>query len=120
MKSHGFEIVFEGMATRFDHLKHHDLLPVDLLWVRAETFTRMAATTQRTGKRAEMPVIDFESLIAMKLDALKDNEARHGKDMLEIRNLLGENRDVLSEAKLLEMCERFAGHDADKHVRMIS
>lgn len=120
MKSLGFDIVFEAMATRFHNTKHFDLLPVDLLWVSAETFARMAATNQRTGIRAEMPVIDFESLLAMKLHALKDDEERHGKDMLDIRNLLGENKHAISEEKLRELCERFAGPDAYNRVRMIS
>ena len=120
MKLLGFDIVLEAMATRFHHTKHFDILPVDLLWVSAETFAKMAATNQRTGIRADMPVIDFESLIAMKLHALKDDEERHGKDMLDIRNLLGENKHALSEGKLREMCERFAGPDAYNLVRMIS
>ena len=107
------------MATRFLHPKHFDLLPVDLLWVSVETFARMSATDQRTGKHSEMPVIDFESLLAMKLYALKDDQERDGKDLLDIRLLLRENKSVLTEDHLRENCERYAGPDAYKLVRMI-
>ena len=119
MQSLGFEIVFETMATRFHHKKHFDLLPVDLLWVSAETFAKMACTDQRTGKHDEMPVIDFESLLAMKLHALKDDKERDGKDLLDIRLLLKENARAMTEEHLREICERFAGPDAYKLVRMI-
>lgn len=120
MRTLGFEIVFEAMATRFRHPKHFDLLPVDLIWVRAETFAKMAETDQATGARAEMPVIDFETLLAMKLNALKDHETREGKDFLDIRFLLRENPGKITEDRLRQMCERFAGPDAYNLVRMIS
>ena len=119
MSSLGFEIISESMATRFLHPKHFDLLPVDLLWVSVETFARMSATDQRTGKHSEMPVIDFESLLAMKLYALKDDQERDGKDLLDIRLLLRENKSVLTEDHLREICERYAGPDAYTLVRMI-
>ena len=120
MKSLGFEIAFEAMATRFIHRKHFDRLPVDLLWVSSETFAKMAVTSQRTGVRADMPVIDFEALLAMKLHALKDDIERHGKDMLDIRNLLAENTHALTDDKLRELCDKFAGSDAYNRIRMIS
>ncbi len=119
MRSLGFEIMFEAMATRFTHKKHFDLLPVDLLWVSAETFAKMAATDQRTGIRSDMPVIDFESLLAMKLHALKDDKERDGRDLLDIRLLLKENKGVMTEIHLREICERFAGPDAYNLIRMI-
>ncbi len=120
MRSLNFEIVFETMATRFRHKKHLDLLPVDLLWVSAETFAKMAATDQRTGPRVDMPVINFESLLAMKLHALKDDKERDGRDMLDIRLLLKENKDVMTDEHLREICERFAGPNAYNLIRMIS
>jgi hypothetical protein len=119
MSSLGFEILSEAMATRFRHPRHFDLLPVDLIWVDAGTFAKMAATDQRTGIRAEMPVIDFESLLAMKLHALKDDKERHGKDMLDIRLLLAENENAMTEERLQEFCRRYAGPDAYNLVRMI-
>lgn len=119
MKSLGFEIVFEAMATRFRHSRHFDLLPVDLLWVSVETFARMAQSNQRTGPRADMSVIDLESLLAMKINALKDHEKREGKDVLDIRFLMKENQGVITEDRLRQICERFGGPDAYKFVRMI-
>ena len=120
MQALGFEIVFEAMATRFRHPKHFDLLPVDLLWVSPATFAKMAVSDQKTGKHAEIPVIDFESLLAMKLHALKDDQERDGKDLLDIRLLLRENKEELSEEFLRDMCERYAGPDAYNLVRMKS
>ncbi len=119
MRTLGFEIVFEAMATRFKHKKHFDLLPVDLLWVSAETFAKMATTDQRTGIRSDMPVINYESLLAMKLHALKDDKERDGRDLLDIRLLLKENKGVMTEENLREICERFAGPDAYNLIRMI-
>ena len=119
MRSLGFEIVFETMATRFQHPKHFDLLPVDLLWVSAETFAKMAATDQRTGRHCDMPVISFESLMAMKLYALKDDKERDGRDMLDIRLLLKENKNAMTEENLRELCERFADSNAYNLIRMI-
>jgi hypothetical protein len=66
-----------------------------------------------------MPVIDFESLLAMKLYALKDDKERHGKDMLDIRLLLAENQNAMTEERHQEFCKRYAGPDAYKLVRMI-
>ena len=119
MRSLGFEIGFETMATRFQHPKHWDLLPVDLLWVSAETFAKMAATDQTTGRHCDIPVIDFESLLAMKLHALKDDKERDGRDMLDIRLLLKENKNAMTEKHLRELCERFADSNAYNLIRMI-
>jgi len=119
MKSLGFDMVFESMATRFQHKSHLEILPVDLLWVSAETFARMAQTNQRTGIHGDMPVIDFESLLAMKLHALKDHDHRKGKDLLDIRLLLSDNPHVIGEEKLRELCERYAGPAAYNLIRMI-
>jgi hypothetical protein len=96
MASLDFDIAFEAMATRFQHKKHPDLAPVDL------------------------PVIDFEALLAMKLHALKDDKEREGKDILDIRFLLAENPRAITEDHLRVLCERYAGPGAYNHVRMIS
>lgn len=119
MSSLDFEITFEAMATRFQHKKHLDLAPVDLLWVSAESFTKMAITEQKTGRHGNIPVIDFEALLAMKLHALKDEKERKGKDILDIRFLLAENPHTITEENLRKLCERYAGPDAYHHVRMI-
>lgn len=119
MKSLDFEIAFEAMATRFKHPKHLDLLPVDLLWVSADTFAKMAATDQMTGRHHDIPVISFETLLAMKLHALKDQAARRNKDLLDIYELLHENDGVIAEERLREICTRFGGPDAYKIIRKI-
>jgi hypothetical protein len=120
MASLGFEIVFDVMATRFQHKKYLDLAPVDLLWVSDESFAKMATTGQKTGRRGDIPVIDFEALLAMKLHALKDDKERKGKDILDIRYLLAENPRAITEEDLRRLCERYAGPDAYNYVRMIS
>jgi hypothetical protein len=120
MASLDFKIEFEAMATRFKHKKHLDLAPVDLLWVSAESFTKMATTGQKTGHHGNIPVIDFEALLAMKLHALKDDKERKGKDILDIRFLLAENPRAITEDHLRELCERYAGPGAYNQIRMIS
>ncbi|MES2660074.1 MAG: nucleotidyl transferase AbiEii/AbiGii toxin family protein [Verrucomicrobiota bacterium] len=119
MKSLGFEIAFEAMATRFKHGKHLDLVPVDLLWVSPETFAKMEATDQMTGRHDDIPVINFETLLSMKLHALKDQVERRNKDLLDIFELLHENAGVIAEDKLREICARFGGPDAYKIIRRI-
>ena len=118
MKSLGFEIVFQSMATRFRHSRHLELVPVDLLWVNDETFAKMAATDQKTGLHEDIPVISLESLLAMKLHALKNDEERKGRDLLDIRYLLGENPRAITDERLRELCERYAGPDAYNLIRM--
>jgi hypothetical protein len=120
MESLGFEIAFEAMATRFELKRSPVFPPVDLLWVSAETFAKMADTDQRTGLHDNIPVITLESLLAMKLHALKDRETRHDKDLLDIRELLDKNRSGISEERVRDLCERFAGPDAYDLVRMRS
>ncbi len=119
MKTLGFEVAFEAMATRFQHKQHLDLTPVDLLWVSAETFTKMADTDQKTGRHANIPVINFEALLSMKLHALKDDKERKGKDLLDIRYLLDENQHAITDERFRELCERFAGPNAYNLVHMI-
>ena len=53
------------------------------------------------------------------LNALKDHETREGKDVLDIRFLMKENQQVITEDRLRQLCERFAGPDGYKFVRMI-
>lgn len=112
MKSLGFNIAFEAMATRFQRVDPLEMMPIDLLWVSPETFSRMSATDQRTGIHGDIPVIDLESLLAMKLHALKDRAARKERDLLDIRFLLEENAGIFSETHLRELCQKYAGPDA--------
>ncbi|MEX1114538.1 MAG: nucleotidyl transferase AbiEii/AbiGii toxin family protein [Akkermansiaceae bacterium] len=112
MKSLGFTIAFESMATRFQRVNPLEMMPIDLLWVSPETFAKMSATDQRTGIHGDIPVINLESLLAMKLHALKDRVARKERDLLDIRFLLEENAGVVSESQLRELCQKYAGPDA--------
>ncbi len=99
----------EGMASRFVRLQDPSFPPVDLIWVDEETFGKMAATESRTGRHSDIPVIDFESLLAMKLHALKDDAHRQGRDVLDIRSLLEYSPTRITEERLKELCLRFAG-----------
>ncbi len=118
MESLGFSIVFEAMATRFKHPRHLDLPPVDLIWVSAETFARMGETKEKTGRRLDMPVVDLESLLAMKIHALKDHESRQGRDVLDLRFLLAENLAAIDDGKLREMCENYGPPGAYNLIKM--
>jgi hypothetical protein len=99
----------EGMASRFVMLKDPSLPPVDLIWVDEVTFEKMAITENRTGRHGDIPVIGFESLLAMKLHALKDDAHRQGRDVLDIRSLLEYSPTRISEERLKELCLRYAG-----------
>ena len=117
MDSLGFGVAYQSMATRFQLINHPEFPPVDLLWVCPETFAKMATTDQRTGPHNDIPVIDLEALLAMKLHALKDQEERDGRDLLDIRLLLKQNARAITESHLRELCERFAGPDAYALIR---
>jgi hypothetical protein len=119
MESLHFEIAFQSMATRFQMKDHLEIPPVDLIWVSPETFVKLSTSPQRTGRHHNIPVIDFEALLAMKLHALKDDTERKGKDVLDIRFLLAENPDAIPEERLRALCERYAGPDAYHFIRMI-
>lgn len=119
LRSLGFEEVFDSMATRFQSPHNLVFPPIDLLWVSEETFEKMASTGQRTGLHGDIPVIEFETLIAMKLHAVKDNESRHGKDLLDIRELLSKNPRAISDERLRDLCEKFAGPDGYNLIRNI-
>lgn len=120
MHSLGFNIVFEAMATRFQRKNPLEMMPIDLLWVSQETFAKMSATNQKTGIHGDIPVIDLESLLAMKVHALKDRATRKDRDLLDIRFLLEENAGAISEAQLRELCQKYAGPDAYNLIHTIS
>lgn len=100
------------MATRFQRDDRFEMMPIDLLWVSPETFAKMSVTDQKTGIRGDIPVIDLESLLAMKLHALKDRAARKEKDLIDIRFLLEENDGAFNETQLRELCQKYAGPHA--------
>jgi hypothetical protein len=105
----GLSKATEGMASRF--VMHNDpsFPPVDLIWVDGKTFETMAASEDRTGRHGDIAVIGFESLLAMKLHALKDDAHRQGRDVLDIRSLLEYSPTRISGERLKELCLRFAG-----------
>jgi len=99
----------DGMASRFQRCKDLSFPPIDLIWVDEATFAKMAKTTDRTGRHGDIPVIDFEALLAMKFHALKDDEHRMGRDVLDIRSLLKYGSYRITDERLQELCLRFAG-----------
>jgi hypothetical protein len=102
----------EGMASRFRRPDQLAFPPIDLIWVDADSFARMNVSVDRTGRNLDIPVVGFEGLLAMKLHALKDDESRKGKDLMDIRFLLEYNPGIISVERLKAMCERFAGPGA--------
>jgi Nucleotidyl transferase AbiEii toxin, Type IV TA system len=114
----GFTKSSEGMASRFIRKSDPSFPPVDLLWVSESTFGKMATSPCRIGRNGDIPVIDFESLLAMKLYALKDDGQRQGKDLLDIRNLLTISNGRLTEDRIKELCSQYAGPEAyEKYIK---
>lgn len=109
-----------GMASRFKNRKHPTLPFVDLIWVDDATFHRMAEPDSdlEPGQTQKFRVINFRSLLAMKLYALKDDEKRDHKDLLDIRLLLRYGYARIPEEELKSMCERYAGPDAYNLIRI--
>lgn len=73
------------MATRFVRPSAPAFPPLDVIWVDAATFAKMATTNERTGRHRSIPVIRFDHLLTMKIVALRDDEHRLGRDLLDIR-----------------------------------
>ena len=86
---------------------------------RQDVFVPQDSPGCRTQRYNDIPVIDLESLLAMKLHALKDQEERAGRDLLDIRLLLKENAQAITDQRLRELCQRFAGPDAYALIRPI-
>jgi len=112
MRDIGFRDAFHGMATRF--LRNNDPFfpPIDFLWVDSETFRMMSRTPERAGRHRKIPVIQLNHLLAMKIRALADNQARQGRDLLDIRFLLDNNPDTVSEEELRRLCEHYGPAEA--------
>ena len=115
MRQLRFEQASEGMASRFVRGDLPGFPAVDLIWVSMESFAIMQETSERTGPRGEIPVLGFETLLAMKIHALKDHETRKGKDLLDIRFLLAEH--PIDEARLRALCQRYGGPTAFDMIR---
>lgn len=54
----------------------------------------------------------------MKLYALKDDEARQHKDLLDIRFLLAYGHLRISDEEFKSLCERYAGPGAYEKIKM--
>lgn len=110
-----FSKLSNGMASRFKSRKSAAFPFIDLIWVDDATFTVMAAPDPETTKTSEVPVVNFRTLLAMKLFALKDDQAREHKDLLDIRFLLKYGYQRISDEEFKTLCERYAGpHAYDK------
>jgi hypothetical protein len=109
MQEMGFEKMTDGMASRFVLASSPGFPPVDLIWVDEGTFSQMGASDSMTGRHGDIPVITFRSLLAMKFYALKDDAVRQGRDMLDIRQLLGSVSHSMSKDDIRSLCEKYAG-----------
>ena len=119
METLGFTKSTDGMASRFARRSDPSFPYIDLIWVDETTFSKMAEDDPESTQKHRIPVINFRALLAMKLFALKDQESRKGKDLLDIRFLLQYGYHKISEAELKALCERFAGPDAYNLIKMI-
>ena len=102
----------DGMASRFKSRKNAVFPYIDLIWVDDATFERMAEKDESEDPHQRVPVINFRALLAMKLYALKDDQARQHKDLLDIRFLLSYGHLKISDEEFRTLCERYAGPDA--------
>lgn len=110
----GFEPRSDGMATRFQYGRSLAFPFVDLIWVSDESFSQMIGEIDPI---MAVRVITFESLIAMKLYALKDDEHRKGRDLRDLQELLERNRGRIAEDDLRAMCQKYAGEGAFEKLR---
>jgi hypothetical protein len=101
----GFELRSDAMASRFQYGRELAFPLVDIIWVNDESFDKMRGPTdQSMGVR----VINFESLVAMKLHALKDDQRRMGRDLRDLQELLSRNPGAIPVCELRAMCEKYA------------
>lgn len=107
----------EGMASRFKHHADPSIPFVDLIWVDDRTFALMQETSIPSPEPFSVPMLGFRSLLAMKIHALRDDENRDHKDLLDLRKLLRKNPNALSEDELRALCERYGPPDAYQMIR---
>lgn len=107
-----FSKLRDGMASRFKSRKNAVFPFIDLIWVDDATFATMAEHDPEQIKTPDVPVVNFRALLAMKLFALKDDEAREHKDLLDIRFLLKYGHIRIPDEEFKALCERYAGPDA--------
>jgi hypothetical protein len=97
------------MASRFKSRKNAAFPYIDLIWVDDATLALMAEPDLAETKAHQVPVINFKALLAMKLFALRDDQARQHKDLLDIRFLLSHGHTKVSDEEFKALCERYAG-----------
>jgi len=107
----------DGMASRFARRGDLSFPFIDLIWVDDTTFSKMMDDDAQPYPQQRIPVISFRALLAMKLFALKDNDHRDGKDLLDIRSLLRYGHHALPEEEFKSLCERHAGPGAYEKIR---
>jgi hypothetical protein len=107
-----FSKLSDGMASRFKSRKNEVFPFIDLIWVDDATFATMTEHDPEQIKTPDVPVVNFRALLAMKLFALKDDEAREHKDLLDIRFLLKYGHFRIPDEEFKALCERYAGPDA--------
>ena len=117
MDTLGFAKMTGGMASRFKNRKVAVFPYIDLIWVDDTTFVKMAEPDPGQTS-ATLPVINFRSLLAMKLHALKDGEARDYRDLNDLRLLLKHGHIKVSDVEFKAMCQRYAGPDAYNQIRL--
>jgi hypothetical protein len=100
------------MASRFKNRKHAIFPYLDLIWVDDATFEKMKEPVPAEARKQMAPVINFRALLAMKLFALKNDEERDHKDLLDIRFLLKYGHTRISDDEFKAMCERYAAPGA--------
>ena len=108
----------DGMASRFKSRKNEVFPYIDLIWVDDATFAVMAESDSADSRTSRVPVINFRALLAMKLFALKDDQARQHKDLLDIRFLLRYGHTKLTDEEFKALCERYAGPAAYDKIKM--
>lgn len=108
----GFTKKTEGMASRFKNRKHAAFPYVDLIWVDESSFAKMAEPDSTETQKQMVPVINFRALLAMKLHALKNDQERDHKDLLDIRLLLKYGHTRIPDEEFKALCERYAGPGA--------
>lgn len=107
-----FQRMTDGMASRFKHRSDPSVPYIDLIWVDDASFALMAESSVESPLPLPVPMVGFQSLLAMKLHALKDGDSRDHKDLLDIRNLLRYSPTRLGEAEIRALCEKYAGPSA--------
>ena len=108
----GFTKTTEGMASRFKNRKHAAFPYVDLIWVDESSFAKMAEPDATETQKQMVPVIHFRALLAMKLHALKNDQERDHKDLLDIRLLLKYGHTRIPDEEFKALCARYAGPGA--------